>query len=200
MGELKMPRFPVVILGLLILVPTTTLSEIVEVPLPGLHGAYPEEGSRTASFQLEQEPTVIHSAWIRIAGGATVGEMECQLEYRDSTWTYTQPVAFGFLASMTDTVSGGHWICHGQSSDVPGRFTSTYEFFGILHPTWEFLMDGEGEISLGGYAMGPALESCWMNTPDPTALVDEVVLILDLDFRVPLEQTTWGRIKKLFSE
>jgi hypothetical protein len=39
-----------------------------------------------------------------------------------------------------------------------------------------------------------------MITPDPTAFVDEVVLILDLEFPVPLEQTTWGRIKQLYSE
>jgi hypothetical protein len=73
----------------------------------------------------------------------------------------------------------------------------------VFHPTppttttWNFLMDGMGEISLFG---SPAiyLDPCSESSAPPTLTVTEAVLIVDADFPIAVEPSTWGKIKALY--
>ena len=176
-------------------------AEIVEIPLPGLHGFYPGDSpvTREALFSLDRPIEYVHGAWLKLAGGATVGAFECWDDYIGGPCCRTA-VVIAFTATMRDSTTGGFWIAGGNSMPEPGPFDSKQGFFPILHPTWDFLLDGEGIITLVGYPTEPALDECYMITPYPDAIVDEVILILDVDFRVPVESSTWGSIKALYSE
>jgi hypothetical protein len=164
----------------------SALAEIAEIPLPGLLGTYP--AARTASFQLRSEPLVIRGASIRLAGEATVGSSMC-------LWGGPYSLTLTFNAHMLDTPEG-YWSAGGGAPE-PGSFEFTSEFYPLIgNPTWEFLMDGSGQLTLYG-SIGALLTDCWEVT-SPTATVTEATLYVDAEFPVPTETTSWGRIKALY--
>ena len=80
----------------------------------------------------------------------------------------------------------------------PGRFEWRAQFRPSPHTTtWSFLMDGEADISLFGAPAG-LVGLCWPVSSPPTAVVEEAVLIVDAEYAVPVEATSWGRIKALY--
>ncbi len=165
----------------------SAIAEIAEIPLPGLLGPYP--AVRTASFQLRSEPLVVRGASIRLVGDATVGSIVC-------VWGGPYASTLEFDARFLDT-PGGYWIAGGGTSEQPGSFEITSEFYPVVgDPTWEFLMDGTGEVTLFG-STGALLGECWLVT-SPEATLSEAVLYVDADFPVPTESTSWGRIKALY--
>jgi hypothetical protein len=172
----------------------TSKAEVIEVPLLALHGTYAEGAtiSRTAAFQLERGPVVVHGAWLQLSGVATAAETEC-----DGGGTYPWPVDFS--ASMEDVFSGGLWIAGGATSGDEGAFDIVDGFWPIVGATWEFLKDGAGEIELYG-TPAPLVGMCWPITPPPEVIIEEAVLIVDADFPVPAEGTTWGALKALYED
>ena len=82
--------------------------------------------------------------------------------------------------------------------EVPGTFEWTGQFHANPSTTtWEFLMDGQAEISLFGAPAG-LVDLCWPLTAYPTGTVEEAVLFVDAEFPVAVEPTSWGRIKALY--
>ena len=172
-------------------------AEIVEIPLPGLLGTYPldeHNGTRTVAFKLPGLPLVIHGASFRVSGTTGVGSISCE-------WGGPTVWPMDICASMEDVVPAHFWLASQAMPQEPGPFAWTAHFWPTppKTTTWEFLMDGEAEISLFG---GPValVDLCWPLSPPPTATVAEAALIVDAEFSVPIEATSWGRIKALYEE
>lgn len=170
------------------------VAETVEIPVPELCGAYSEDGvyERTAGFDLGRPPVVVHGAWVRLTGDASVGTVVCE-----GGGSY--PWVLDFSAVMIDSTTGGRWLTMSSMPETPGPFSFTADFWPTPRSTttWNFLLDGRGEVTLYGAPM-PLVGLCGPVTPAPEGVVEEAVLIVDADFPIPVENNTWGHIKALY--
>lgn len=189
-------RVSLVLALTLLLTPTLSPAETIEVPLPELHGPYPLGGGlaeRYTEFQLPQVPTAINGAWLRLGGTLTVGELICE-------GVGSSPWPMEFYAWMKDTVTAGYWSSSNHDPQETGPFetTTAFEKRYPFNATWDHLMDGQGEIGLFGAPA--ALVGLCTKVSEPSAVIDEAVLVIDVDFPLPVEAGTWGRIKSLYSD
>jgi hypothetical protein len=181
----------------IIWIPTASRSEIRYVPLPELTGEYPgaTPTTRTASFDLGVAPTLVRGAKISLVGGATVGVLTCPdeitLEPREFPWV------FELDATMNDAATGGFWISSGTTSSEGGPFETLRAFYRIFGAGWTFLNDGTGQVDLRVVPTGYIAE-CIPTVVPVVAIVTEAYLVLDAEFPVPVETTTWGQIKALY--
>ena len=172
-------------------------AEIVEVPLPELLGRYytEETVTRYASFQLDRAPLSVAAVSLRITGTHALGEIWCEM---GSPIMVPLPYSVAFGASIPDTVNGYWWMAW-QAAPLPsGDFEIVLPFTELYgwHVTWEFLRAGYGEVRLDGPGAGHVLlctVSIW-----PDATVTDAVLVIDGEFPVATEGSTWGSIKALF--
>jgi hypothetical protein len=73
-----------------------------------------------------------------------------------------------------------------------------FETFRLLgQASWDFLLDGRGEITLHVSPMENVIETC-SNERWPTAQFDEVTFVIDADFPVPADAMSWGRVKEFY--
>jgi len=170
-------------------------AEVIEVLLPGLAGAYSGDSTttRSAQIQLPRIPDLIHSVSIRVEGVSMVGVAHCQQSGSANIWPME------FVAEMTDSPDE-LWLAFPPPHYSSGEFEST----GCFEPTteettWDFLMDGEGEIALSGGPLRELLLCDPILWPEGGS-VTEAWLIVDADFPLAVEATTWGRIKALYAE
>lgn len=80
---------------------------------------------------------------------------------------------------------------------VPGPFEWTRPFFPLFGATWDFLLDGEGVINLSLGGAGYVL-LCGPTTPEPAAVIEEAVFIIEGDFPVQVETKSWGSVKAIY--
>lgn len=169
---------------------TGAAAETVEVALPALLGPYPVspgEFARTATVVLPKTPQLIHGCSLRIVATGTIGVADCGSIGHLDAWPME------YVAEM----EGNEWIAFHDPHFSPGLFESTATFEPFIgEPTWELLLDGQADVTLSG-APWSALGSC-----DPVVVpmgnVLEAYFVVDADFELPVEATTWGRIKALY--
>lgn len=175
-----------------VLVGADARAEIVEVALPGLTGVYPvddETLSRTATITLPKLPRVIHGASFRIVATGTIGAANCGGIGHLDAWPME------YIAEIND--EGGAWIAYQEPHYQAGQFGTEAAFEPIINPsTWDFLLDGQCDVILSG-TPASALLSCDPIVV-PTGTVLEAYFIIDAEFELPVEPTTWGRIKALY--
>ena len=167
---------------------------VVEIPLPGLLGTYPvseTSQTRTVSFLLPAPPLSIQGAWFRIAGTTEVGTILCDGivdAWPTFAWAYMYDGTPALVWGTDETLP---W------SAGPFAWTAAFRAFPPSGPTWSFLLDGAADISLSG---GPAgfVDICTPTSPAPTITVTEAVLIVDGDFPIAVQTSTWGAIKALY--
>jgi hypothetical protein len=190
-----MNRLTTTALVLSVAISGAALAEIIEIPLPGLHGLYPDEGAeRGALLEIVPPPVSIDAVWFRLSCTATVGAVEC-----DGGGGGPWPLEFG--ATMTDETTGGWWSAWELMPEEPGPFSWTARFrpSQSTPPTWAFLLDGQAEVQLFGAPM-ILVGLCWPVNSPPEGVVEEAFLILSGTFAIPIESGTWGRVKALYSE
>ena len=173
---------------LLLLVAATAGASVIEVPLTTLHGNYP--ATRLQGFQLEQAPSVINSVSIRVTGVQTPGSITCE-----SGGPFSWPMAF--TVSMSDEPNG-YWIA-GVTPDFDAVSFSQTTQFQATNPgtTWSFLIDGAAEVTIDGWPAG-LIGSCYIDPAPPTGVINEAVLIIDAEYAIKTEPSTWGKIKALY--
>jgi len=177
----------------LCLVATTAAAEVLEIPLPALLGSYPigpGNTSRTVAFQLPRIPTVIHGVSFRVVGTSNIGVADCHQAGTADLWPME------FVAEMKYSPDD-YWQALEEPSYSPGVFTRTAEFEPAMETTtWEFMLDGEADVTL----FGAPLAVLGLCDPIlfPTGNITEAVLIVDAEFTLAVEASTWGRIKALY--
>jgi hypothetical protein len=175
-------------------------AETVLFPLPSaLNATYLCESSpsRTVEFDIDPSPGIIYSVSIRLTGETNVRQWFCDLDP-----PFDVPVTL--YAFMPDPITGGAWYTSGVCARESGNFVVTLPFrpywpeqFG--QPTWDFLRAGNGSMTIyGGGA--PVIDICWPIGDLSIASVSGASLLIDGEFAIPVEQTTWGRIKSIYSE
>jgi len=168
-------------------------ADVVEVPLSGLLGPYPiseNETGRTVVFHLPDPPSEIYGVSFRLSGIHNMGSITCE-------WggPYDWPMVFE--ATMNDG-QGAYWFAEDFTMPA-GEFSWTLPFTHIAgnSPTWDFLLDGSGEIMLYGYPAG-LVGLCFEDPVEPSGVITEAVLLVDGEFPIAVETSTWGRIKALY--
>jgi hypothetical protein len=159
----------------------------VEIPLPGLLGTYPAPSGnygRSAAFALPAAPSVIHGTSLRLTGTVAQGILDCdgtQVSWHAEVAAYLFDVAYAGWSAWAYPVGDG-------------PFLSTAPFSTSSGATWAFLMDGSGQIEM--YAGG---RGTWCSgVVETTVTITEAVLIVDAEFPVAVEPSTWGKIKALY--
>jgi hypothetical protein len=167
-------------------------SEIVEIQLPELTGIYTMDTlSQTTTFDLGQPLAEVRQVWIRWAGTITYGTGHGDGVIRPSDEWF--PWACLVFASM-DTPGLAYW--DASFGPVEGSFQDTTVFEGTLDPSWDFLMDGTGELRAG---LSPEIILGGAMVDSPVVELDAVSLIFDIDFVTDVGNTsTWGQIKARF--
>jgi hypothetical protein len=91
------------------------------------------------------------------------------------------------------------WYATFMMPYVAGPFAATASFETLYgyEASWNFLRDGTGALTLDGGASG-FIMICSPVSPPPTVTVTEAVLIVDAEFPIRTEASTWGRIKALY--
>jgi len=173
---------------------------VVEIPLPALQGTYgPPLGNMggTVSFTLPQLPSVVHAVSIRLRGSTQVGRMLCDGNpvpvERD--WSST------FFSEMIGTTSGTWVTDYCQAALAGGEFECTIAYDPAFlppspPPTWAFLADGQGELSLALVDMNPLM--CSEISEFPIGVIDEATLVVDMDFAVSALPRSWGQVKTIY--
>ena len=188
------------LLGLMLLaLAVPARADIFTIALPGLHGLYDNVtqagSSRTTSFQLPGPPAVVRGARLHLVGTTEIGTLHCG--------------ALGELVYPWHTVSQGqmlaspdkYWIAEANNPDSAGAFDTIAPFLGLTSsgpPTWDFLSDGQGDITLDGGTAIVLLGGCTTSDPPPTFTVTGAWLLLDADIPVPAAATSWGAIKATY--
>ena len=185
---------------LMLAVAVLARADVFSIPLPGLHGLYDNVtqngGSRTTSFQLPGPPAIVRGAKLHLVGTTEVGTLHCgalgELVYPWNTQSQGQ---------MLDG-PGKYWLAEASNPDTAGAFDTIASFQGLAisgsDPTWSFLFDGQGEITLLGGTAGVLLGGCTTSWPPPTFTVTGAWLLVDADIPVPAGTTSWGAVKAIY--
>ena len=192
-------RYLLVLVALAIATTGAMATELVEIQLPQLEGSYCFDSctsTRSVEFTLGRLPLAIYDVRIHISGTVNVGQYTC--DFGDGIPFSPAAFPMEFLAAMKDTVGGYSWMADTASPMKSGSFdmvTSFRELYG-WPVTWDFLLGGHGSFWFTGMPPG-LLVDCWLLVW-PEATIEHASLIIEGDFEVGVEQSTWGSIKSLF--
>jgi hypothetical protein len=173
----------------LLLLAAQSHAAVIEIPLPALLGSY-QNTARSATIVLPAQPSVIYGASLRVSGSTVLGQLDCFGEPPG-----IQPQPMDLWGEMHDG-SGRYWFVSDHSAmQAGGAFTWTQPFEKTpASTTWAFLMDGVGDITLNGFD-----PYTWCNVRSSVSGgITEAVFIIDAEFPVAVEQSTWGKIKALY--
>jgi hypothetical protein len=175
-------------------------TEIVQVQFPQLPGFYSIASTcacnRSAPFRLSRKPLTVNHVWLHLAGTVNVGQYMCDSGIGPPTGPYPYPMEF--VATIQDTVGGHPWMADDVSPGESGEFELAIPFKEIYGwpVTWDFLRGGHANIEFTAFP-GMLLVDCpplvW-----PDATITSAEVIVEGEFEIAVEQTTWGSIKALY--
>jgi hypothetical protein len=192
-------KYLLALIALAVVAMGATAGELVEIDLPQLEGMYCFDtcgSSRLVDFQLDRLPLAIEGVRIHISGTVSVGQEMC--DYGDGLLMGPFPYPMALVAQMMDTVGGHPWFAGAPLADESGNFDMVVPFRGLYGwpVTWDFLLSGHVKFSFAGEGSG-LIPECWI-TELPEATIEHASLIIEGEFEVGVEQSTWGSIKSLF--
>jgi hypothetical protein len=139
------------------------------VPLPELVGTY--GGSRTASFDFGTSFQSIDEVRIHWAGTLTPGLGHGDgIEMPEDEW-FPWPTQIG---AMMDPPGSGFWYAYVGPFDGP--FEVEQPFVSFLNPTWDFLLDGQGEVTAH---LAPAIIIGGVMVTPPSGEITDAYLVLE---------------------
>ena len=179
---------------LILLVFNTASAEVREFQLPELFGRYPVSSSiAERSVQLNLPAMgVIHSVSFRSSETTAVGAVQCEgapvLPWSTELYAYLPGDG------------AGSWLASEHMPEASGDFGWTSDFRAqcCSNATWDFLLDGKAHLIVYGAPL-ILVGICAPIGPPPTIDLTEAVLIVDAEFTVSTENSTWGAIKAAFS-
>jgi len=170
-------------------------AEIVQIPLTELNGLYgrlafniPEW--RTQSFSFENMPTRVDSAWITVTGINMPGLYTCE------GFSTPEQISMHMWADVSDPVAGGSWYTYGVDIETSGEYEISIPFEFSTVQEIDYSLRNELLFELNhNWAMVPGYECTIFEIA--TGFVEEVILYVEGEFEVPIEENSWGTIKKL---
>jgi hypothetical protein len=191
--EVSVMKKSIALAILILFLAARALAVVIEIPLPELLGNY-QNTQHTVTLQLPAPPAVIHSASFRVSGTTTQGVLYCD----DQDPPSQSPLPLMLYAELDADDLSFVWFAENHNAvNVTGAFSWTAQFHGVGNPnvpTWSFLMDGVTNLRLVGADPGT-----WcLVTTSPSAVITEAVFIIDAEFPIAAEPTTWGRVKALY--
>ncbi len=178
---------------LLLVTAGTGYAEVFEYDLPALTG--PSIGDRVTTFTYTGPAGTVNSLTVRVEGTVDVlGYTECLGNVPPDTLVW--PLSPGsHLLKPGDT---GYWIGSGSALEVLGPFDESW-FHHTFNGGFTELTTGD-DIEVNLY-FGPAalVGVCGPITPPTAGTATRVTLLIDVSSPVPLEPSTWGRIKSLYN-
>ena len=194
-----MIRIALIILFLAGLFYSTSHSVIVEFEMPNLSGEYPYLNnhaeltfSRLDSITYYGSQAYVLSVSLRITGINTHGLIECWF----STIPDTLPLEPRANSTILKSSDPGNWWAEYAIYD-DGTFLLTLENIstnGFSTLTDSDVIEVELAISPFGWLDVCSLIS-W-----PETTVHSAFLVFDLEYSIPTEPDTWGKIKALYGE
>jgi hypothetical protein len=157
-----------------------------QVSLPGLIGEYSAAlGERMVMFDFGGNVGEISSVYLELYG--TVHTSWVSADGDTSMW------GGEFSASLMEP-EPGFWFGSTHWS-LSGEFHTIVAFSSIGGATWDFLSDGQGEITFGFFPFG--LVGLIDGTgPEPTGTISSATLIIEGP--VATESRSFGHIKSLY--
>jgi len=171
----------------------TANAEVYEYVLPELNG--PSTGDKTTTLTYTGPAGAVNSLTIRIEGTVDVlGYVVCEgsVEPDTSVW----PLAPGsHLLKPGDT---GYWIGSGSFLETLGPFDDSWIHHTFNGGFTELATGDDIEVNL---YFGPAalVGICSPMTLPTAGTMTRVTLLIDVSPPVPVEPSTWGRIKSLYN-
>jgi hypothetical protein len=192
-------KYLLIVLALALTTTGAMATELVEIQLPQLQGSYCFStctSTRSVEFNLDRLPLAIQGVRIHISGTVNVGQYTC--DFGDGIPIGPLPYSMEFVASMKDTAGGYWWMADDLSPEESGSFDMVIPFRELYGwpVTWDFLQGGHGSFSFIG--MGHMLLVDCSIPVWPEATIEHASLIIEGEFEVGVEQSTWGSIKSLF--
>jgi hypothetical protein len=184
--------FFIFLLTLILSIPGAGYAQTVflEIPFPQFTGAYDVNnfGESSASVPFPYDPAEITSVSVRISGSTTLGVLHCA-DQPDSPW----PIEI--IASMSNYPLDELWMAHPSGFLEEGSFDLVlpFETFPNRPQTWNLLDDGNGVLRF--FIAPAAMIGICSGVVEPTAVIEEFVLVFEMNSVVPVDRTTWDRIK-----
>ena len=166
-------------------------AEVLEIPVAEFEGSY-SSGSNIRYYQLDlgTHITAVNEAWLELTATITFGTghgdgVEIPLdEWFD--WSA------GFISMMPEPEQGFMWA---PFSSLEGQTVQLRQYESFAGATWDFLLDGTGEIFL---EFSPMASIGGVMVESPTATVESARLIIDiLHEPIAAGESSWGHIKAL---
>jgi len=149
---------------------SAAMSETFTVDLPTLEGAYASNEIRTTSFDLGTPLLTIEEVRIGWAGNIAEGDGHGDGVERPLDEWFEWPAAF--VAKM-DPPDVGYWTADVGSATP---FDTEEPFSAVGPATWDFLLDGEGEISVH---LSPAIVIGGVMVTPPSGDLSDVYLVVE---------------------
>ena len=181
---------------------TGVSAETVSVPLPMIQGRYYVDINppvtlhyhRQEHFELARVPLSVSGAWLHVSGTFVAGETSCWLYDPADQDTFAQKIEL--FASLNDTTGVWDPIADWMTGTESGPLEYTTPFLRASREVnWEFLKAGYGLVGMTVTFM--IFPECsvliW-----PEATIEQAELIIEGEFAVAVDQSTWGGIKALY--
>ncbi|MDH3197970.1 MAG: hypothetical protein OEO21_06995 [Candidatus Krumholzibacteria bacterium] len=175
---------------------TTTL----EIPLPGLLGAYPydrDNYERSVTFVYDGVDARVHSGSIHLVGEVVdVGLLNCCLS---SPCEYMPVWPLQTYASLRRAETSGYWHS-GEMYAEKGAFDTTS---GLARVRSGFETIAHGDELTVHLLVGPTafIAICAPASDPPSGAIAEAVLVLEIEpsgSPSPVEAASWGRMKAIY--
>ena len=167
--------------------PSAAEVAVLEVPVPDLIGLYADGMPPVSTqFSLTISPAAILSASVRLRGNLPWPSYMTCGGYNGIVFSLEVP-------ATTGTWEVGFYVEQRVNFEVIVRLAS------IGGATWDFLAEAEGTVICSGVAR-PLPPGCSYIHGGccPVAEVTYASIMFEYDPLVPVEVTTWGRIKALY--
>ena len=180
-------------------------AETLEIALPNLAGLYDVDGvtCRQDTFHLSKSPTRVDSVWIQLSGIHQGSMYCCEDGASCGPWSVI------IKAIIPDTMTPDTWVakeyapwCERILPVPPPCDFEAYSipFFTYNVATWDFLMALQGAVTLDCKPYEPTNPHCYVLPYAPYVDITAAVLVIEGEFSVAVEESSWGAIKALYSQ
>ncbi len=179
--------------SLLLSFPINARSTVFEFELHDLAGSSGDT-SRTTTFVYQGPTGAVNSLSVRVIGIVdNLGFVECYVSELPDTSVW--PLEISSRIKKPGDI--GYWLGIGPFLEQLDSFDETFAHYTY---TGGFSTVSAGDSFHVELLFGPALivGLCGPITPPSTGVMDKVTVLIDVLSSVPVEHTTWGRIKSLF--